>query len=85
MNFKWLLVPESNATKEVKVAQLWEVRWNAVEFSRLWDYEHSCEHKPQVETFLNEAEAVQFKEALEKARTLLRITKANPVQMERAK
>jgi len=32
--FKWLKVPVSNETKDVKVAQMWEVRWASVKGHR---------------------------------------------------
>ena len=85
MFLKWLRVPESNATREVEVAQLWEVRWNAVKFDRLFDNERYCQSEPQVETFLAESEAAKFKESLENARTLLRLRGATAVTMSKAR
>lgn len=29
LSFKWLTVPETNATKQVEAVQLWEVRWKS--------------------------------------------------------
>ena len=79
MFFKWLKVPESNATKEVKVAQLWEVRWH----SRHGQY--SSDTRPELETFLSEAEANDFATSLENAFRLIRHSSGTSIDVLKAK
>lgn len=70
MNFKWLTVPFTNRTKEVLVPEAWEVRW----VSRYGLYEDSprlCDATQRCAFFLSEQEAIDFKQALDQAFTLL--------------
>lgn len=72
MSFKWLTVPFSNTTKEISVTQLWEVRW----WSREGDYDEDNPRyvtaNPELECFVSEKEAMEFKTSLENAFKLLR-------------
>lgn len=63
---KKLAVPENNETREIDVAQTWEVRWT----SRHGSF-HS-DTRPELESFLLEREALDFKESLERAFALTR-------------
>ena len=65
---KKLTVPVNNETKEIDVIQTWEVRW----MSR--DGSYSCDVKPQVEVFLLEQSAIDFKNSLVAAAKLIRNT-----------
>jgi hypothetical protein len=68
MNFKWLTVPQTNETKEVEAAYLWEVRW----CSRNGEYSSSV--KPEVEGFTTEGLAQEFVTSLRNAFKLLKHT-----------
>ncbi len=79
MFFKWLTVPGSNSTKDIKVAQTWEVRWR----SRHGEY--SGDTRPELESFLSEAEATAFVKSLENAFKLIRHTSGDRATMTKAK
>jgi hypothetical protein len=77
---KKLTVPATNETKEIEVAQLWEVRWT----SRHGEYSHSVE--PELEAFPSKEAAEEFATSLRNAfdllhygiwkETLVKVTKA---------
>ncbi len=79
MDFKWLRIPFSNETKEIKVAQTWEVRWQ----SRYGEYSGSV--RPELESFLTEKEANDFAESLRAAYKLLRHTSGTEVSVAKAR
>ena len=54
MLWKWLTVPFTNETKQEKVIQLWEVRWQ----SRYGEF--SEDTRPEIEAFTSEEEARAF-------------------------
>ncbi len=83
MDFKWLRVPESNNTKDVKVAQLWEVRWNSLKFNRMFNDEYP-DARPEMETFLTEDEASAFAQSLSNARRLLKISGMSEITVRKA-
>lgn len=65
-----LIVPESNETKEIDVAQTWEVRWQGAPFSRDW-----CPQPvPHMEVFTSQAEADGFAQSIRNAWQLARVT-----------
>lgn len=72
MDFKWLKVPSSNEMKDVKVVQMWEVRWWSRHGQDLGSPPQYTTASPQLECFTSEAEAVDFKKSLEQAFKLLR-------------
>jgi hypothetical protein len=65
-SFAKLIVPESNETKEVDVAQTWEVRWE----SRHGEY--SGDTQPEMEVFTSREEAEAFAQSLRNAFQLIR-------------
>lgn len=76
---KFLTVPETNATRQIEVAQLWEVRWR----SRFGKY--NGDTRPEVEAFASEEEAKAFATALRQAFTLLRHTSGTDVTVTKGK
>jgi hypothetical protein len=80
MNFKWLLVPFSNNTKKVQVAQLWEVRWISLSGDADFTY-----HRPEMEAFTSEEEARHFVRALKNAVELLRHGVDYEIEIEKGK
>ncbi len=66
---KKLLVPLTNATKQIDVAQTWEVRWTSVSF---WLDSRLSDKIPEMEAFFSQEEAIAFAESLEAAVKLLR-------------
>ena len=76
---KKLAVPASTETREVDVAQTWEVRW----MSRHGEYMGST--RPEMEVFLSEGEAREFADALKNAFALIRHTSGTAVDVERRK
>jgi hypothetical protein len=78
LNFKWLRVPVSNATKDVEAVQLWEVRWT----SRHGEWQGST--KPELECFTSLEEAEAFAEALRNAFALIRHTSGNTITLKKA-
>lgn len=74
-----LIVPRSNETKTIDVAQLWDVRWN----SRHGEY--SGDIRPQLECFTSEEAADAFAESLRNAFKLIRTTSGNNVFVTKAK
>lgn len=75
---KWLTVPASNETREIEVAQLWEVRWK----SRHGPY-HS-DVRPEVEAFPSRQAAEEFAESLRNAFDLVRHTSGTKVTVRQA-
>lgn len=76
---KKLQVPASNETREIEVAQLWEVRWNSRTGTASWDV------RPEVEAFPDEDAARQFALSLKNAYGLLRHTSGTIVTVEKAR
>lgn len=76
---KLLTVPVSNETKEIEVAQLWEVRWT----SRYGGY--ASDTRPEVEAFPTLDKAEAFADALRKAFALVRHTQGNIVKVSKAR
>ncbi len=70
---KWLTVPSTNETREIEVAQLWEVRWQ----SRQGEYGHDT--RPEMEAFPTRQAADEFAEALRSAFALVRHTSGHTV------
>ena len=66
---KSLTVPQTNATKKVVVAQLWEVRWRS--FDLMFVGSTCGDYEPHLEAFLTEREAEAFAESLYKANELI--------------
>ena len=74
---KWLKVPASNETKEIEVAQTWEVRWHSLKGRKLsykhteakqqeWEVRYgSDEVRPECEVFLSSEDAEQFAASLQ--------------------
>lgn len=79
MIFRKKSVPKSNKKKEIDVAQLWEVRWR----SRYGEYFDDT--KDEIEVFLSEKEAVEFKTSLTDAFGLLRHTSGTTVIVHKYK
>lgn len=79
MNLKKLFIPQSNETREIDVAQLWEVRWQ----SRHGEY--CSDVRPEMETFLTETEACDFKASLENAFELIRHRSGTKITVQKAK
>ena len=77
--FKELVVPASNATKTITVAQTWEVRWE----SRHGRY--SGDTRPEIEVFLSEKEADDFAVSLRNSFKLVRHSSGTAVKVEKAK
>ncbi len=71
LSFAKLIVPESNETKEIDVAQTWEVRWHSVKVELRYS---SCDKQPEMEVFTNEAEAQAFAQSLRNAMSLARLS-----------
>ncbi len=72
---KLLNVPVSNETKQIEVAQLWEVRWwsrNGWSMSEDNPSHVSC--RQEVETFLTAREAEAFATSLRNAFDILKYT-----------
>lgn len=70
---KKLTVPESNATKQIDVAQTWEVRWTSIHVTNLLrSEERYTDPVIRVEVFLSQEEAQIFAESLTRAKSLLR-------------
>ena len=67
-SFRKKSVPLTNKTRDIEVAQTWEVRWK----SRYGDFSGCL--RPEVEVFTSKEEAVKFKESLEAAAKLLKYT-----------
>lgn len=67
---KLLTIPASNETRQIEVAQLWEVRWT----SRHGGYSHDV--RPEVEAFTSKDAAEDFALALNNAWHLLRCSSA---------
>ena len=67
-----LIMPESNETKEVDVAQTWEVRWHAVSLDLA--YSSFTRFEPALEVFTDEADAKDFAQALRNAWSVARVT-----------
>lgn len=65
---KWLTVPTSNETREIEVAQLWEVRWT----SRHGEY--SVCTQPEMEAFTTREAAEEYATSLRNAFDLIRHT-----------
>ena len=92
---KWLKVPVSNETKDVKVAQMWEVRWASVKGHRglafgMSDQQAdiqwgSAQRVPEVEVFYSEQEANDFAESLRAAMRLIRLTCCTEVTVSKTK
>lgn len=78
---KKIIVPESNATKEVDAIQLWEVRWVSL---HTYIAEHTSERK-ELEAFPTEQEAQEFVTALRNAFALTRRTHKIKVEAVRAR
>lgn len=66
-----LIVPESNETKEVDVAQTWEVRFFSTHFDRRYGLSTS---KPEMEVFTDREAAEAFAQSLRNAFALTRTT-----------
>lgn len=73
LNFKWLRVPFSNATKDVQSVQTWSVRWR----SRHGQFH--ADTQPELECFQSLAEAEEFAKALRNAFALIRHTSGNTI------
>lgn len=71
-----LIVPESNETKEIDVAQTWEVRWYGLQLS--WDFPRYTFAKevPHMEVFTDETQAQEFAQSLRQAFQLVRVSHA---------
>jgi hypothetical protein len=68
MQFKWLKVPSTNETKEVRAVQLYTVRWSG----RTNAYQSGL--YPKVEGFEAKEQAEEFAESLRQAFKLLGMT-----------
>ena len=77
MWFKNKEVPVSNQTKTIQVFQTWEVRWT----SRHGAY--SVDTKQEVEIFLSEKDAKDFKESLGKAFRILKHTSGTEITLKK--
>lgn len=75
---KFLTVPASNETREIEVAELWEVRWR----SRHGEYH--ADTQPEIEAFPSRKAAEEFAESLRCAFDLVRHTSGNQVTVRRA-
>ncbi len=75
---KFLTVPTSNETREIEVAQLWEVRWE----SRHGEY--SNDTRPEMEAFPTRQTAEEFAEALRNAFDIVRHTSGHKVTVREA-
>lgn len=67
-----LIVPESNETREIDVAQTWEVRWYSAEVDLR--YSSLTKFNPAMEVFLSSEEAEAFAQSLRNAYALARVT-----------
>ena len=79
VDWKKLIVPWSNRTKEIDAVQMWEVRWR----SRHGDFSHDT--RPELECFTSESLAEEFAESLQKAFKLIRHTSGDSVRVYKAK
>ena len=68
MLFKWIRVPKTNETIEVRAIKVWSVRW----LSRINEF--SSGSRPTAEFFTEEDTAREFYNSLVAAQKLLRIT-----------
>lgn len=75
---KLLTVLVSNETREIEVAQLWEVRWQ----SRHGEY--SMDVRPEIEAFPTRQAAEEFAESLRNAFDLVRHTSGTNVTVKEA-
>lgn len=67
-----LIVPESNETKEVDVAQTWEVRWHSISL-KYSPADAMCSTEPEMEVFTSERAADEFAQSIRNAWQLARI------------
>lgn len=70
ITLKKIEVPETNNTKEVDVVELWEVRWVSIKFHKILSV-HLME-KDEMQVFVSEQIANEFKDALLNAHKLLK-------------
>lgn len=77
MIFKKKTVPIENGTKEIETVQTWEVRWT----SRNGCF--SGNTQKEVEVFISEESAEEFKKSLENAFELLKYTSGTGVTLEK--
>lgn len=73
-----LTVPESINTKEIDVAQTWDVRWNSL---RVYYGDRLVRCKPELESFLSESEACDFARALTNARKILKLSQSTDIKV----
>lgn len=78
ISFKWLTVPFTNKTKEVKSVQYWKVCWQSRYDSYSWGT------SPEMEVFLSKEEAERFAESLRNAFKLIRHTSGNQVTVKKS-
>ena len=78
LNFKWLHVPFSNATKNVQAVQMWEVRWT----SRYGEFYGNT--RPELECFVSLDEAEAFAQSLRNAFALIRHSSATTIWLKKA-
>ena len=76
LNFKWLTVPFSNATKSVEAVQMWEVRWQ----SRHGKFH--ADTRPELECFISLESAEAFAVSLRNAFALLRHTSGTTITVK---